>query len=440
MIPALVVGTVLSVQVEQHASLPRTRVRLETEAGEIELVLPGSNGAPPVVVGGVPAISVGQTWQVELQAAAVGLVPVGLGAGLSRLDGPPPPPWALNGLSYQEDQLPLVMVLNEVGSVDLGLARTEELVLEALSDWNAVGCSDFAFEYGGLTAAGLEDDGLNVLTWQDDGEWEWGSAVAGFAATRFEPTEDGTSVRPAGADLLFNGVEWTWMDGEGDIGAWKLDTKSIVLHELGHVTGMDHELRLVTSTMYYAYLGGTWQGSLSGDDRRGLCENYGNGASECEGDEECLVIAGAGSLCVELDGLRVCDEPRDAVGALCTMGAFNCEDYCVFELALSTEGYCSRACESHTDCPDGYICELGNNFMPDSVTLKETMCQPGEWPGEDTGGGDGGGLEQEDEVPEEPGGCGCRASASPASMMLLLLLPLTLLRRQRGPLSCGASR
>jgi len=438
-IPALVVGTVLSVQVVDHASLPRTVVVLETAAGPVELVLPGSNGAPPVVVGGVPALRVGETWQAELHAAPVGLVPVGLGAGLDRLDGPPPPPWALNGLSYQEDQLPLRMFLNEAGSADLGLARTEELVLEALADWNGVACSAFAFEYGGLSEAVLEDDGQNVLTWQDEGEWEWGTAVAGFAATRFEPTEDGTSVRPAGADLLFNGVEWTWMDGEGDIGAWKLDSKSIILHELGHVTGMDHELRLVTSTMYYAYLGGTWQGSLSGDDRRGLCENYGNGLQECETDADCAAIAGAGSLCVELDGLRVCDEPREPIGGLCSKTDFNCEDYCVFELALSQEGYCTQACEAHDDCPEGYVCELGDNFMPDSVTLKELMCQPGERPVEDTGGGDGGGQAQPGDDPDEPEGCGCRASASPASMMPLLLLPLTLLRRRR-PLSLGAPR
>lgn len=435
MIPAVLVGTVLSVRVDTAPDLPRTTVTLSTEAGEVELVLPGSNGAPPVRVGGVPILSVGETWQAEVVQTPVGLVPLGLGAGLDRLDGPPAPPWALNGLSYAEDQLPLVMYLNEAGSVDLGLARTEELFLEALTDWNSVGCSSFAFEYGGLTSAGLEDDGLNVATWQDDGEWEWGSAVAGFAATRFELTKDGTSVRPSGADLYFNGVEWTWMDGQGNAIAWELDSKSIILHELGHVTGMDHEVRLVTSTMYYAYLGGTWQGSLSGDDRRGLCENYGNGLAECEADADCAAIPGAGALCVEIDGIKVCDEPREPIGGVCTKTAFNCVDYCAFELALDTEGFCTIACEAHEDCPEGYACEPGDLFMPDSVNEKETMCLPGERPVEDSGGGgDGGGADGAatdgggDEEP--PSGCGCRSGPAPVSMMVLLMLPLLGARRR----------
>lgn len=442
MIPALVVGTVLSLRVEEDGALPRTRVLLQTADGEVELLLPGSNG-PPVRVGGVPLLEIGQTWQVELERGPLGLVPVGLGAGMSRLDGPPSPPWALNGLRYAEDQLPLVMFLNEAGSADLGLPATEALVQRALRDWNAVGCSGFRFEYGGRTEIGFEDDGVNVLTWQDEGAWAWGTAVAGFAATRFEVTEDG-GVRPVGADLLFNGVEWTWQEAPGNPSQWTLDAGSIVLHELGHVTGMDHELGRATSTMYYAYLGGDGQGSLAGDDRRGLCENYGTGAHECESDADCAAIPGAGPRCVELDGLRVCEELRDPPGAPCSTLAFNCEDYCLFPNRIATEGVCAAACAADADCPEGSICEPGRNFFPDRETVEEWMCQEGSRPGDtgdggatdggtsdgggatDAGGWDGGGA-------EEPRGCGCRAGSGQGAALWAIVSAVLFRRRPRRP-------
>lgn len=208
MIPALLTGTVLSVVVDLgDPAMPRTRVTLEQrDGGRVEFVLPGANGGPPVAVGGVPTLSPGETWQVELVDTPAGMVPPGLGAGMARLDGPTPPPWALNGVHYTPDQLPLVFYLNEEGSGDLGFARSEELVQQTLSAWSGVGCATFAFAYGGTVEATFEDDGLNVLAWEEGETWEWGAAVAGLTSTRFGLDDLGNPI-PVGADILFNGVE-----------------------------------------------------------------------------------------------------------------------------------------------------------------------------------------------------------------------------------------
>lgn len=433
MIPVLVTGTVLSVSVELPGDrLPRTHVELEQDDGVVlQVVLPGANGGFPVAVGGVPTVTPGETWQVELVDAPAGLVPLGLGAGMSRLDGPPPPPWALNGVHYSEEQLPLVFVLNEAGSADLGFSLTEQIVQQTLASWTEVGCSSFAFEYGGTTDAFYDDDGVNVLSWEDGETWEWGATnIAGLTATRFEATDDG-GIRPVGADIVFNGVQWEWLDGDGSPYEHSLDATSVVLHELGHVTGLDHELHWVTSTMFFAYQGGAWMGSLAGDDRRGLCENYPTGGDECSDDGDCAGIDDQDRICVDIDGIKVCDEVRDDVGDICSPSTFNCPEYCVFDLVLDQEGYCSVGCESHGDCPEGYLCDRANNFMYDQVTVDELLCVQGQRP-EDTGADDTGAGGADSGGADEPGGCGC-ASAGPSIPRLLLpLLALSAIVRRTG--------
>lgn len=380
--------------------LPRTHLSVATPDGEsLTVTVPGSNG-PPVQVSTLPIFSVGDTWAFTLDEAPAGLVPAGLGAGLAPISlAAPPPPYNLNGLTYPAEALPLPVYLNADAS-PLGLDATEEIVQAALDAWSGVGCADFAFTYEGLTEARNDDDKLNVLVWETE-SWEWGGSVAGFSATRFGADSTGNIV-PVGADITFNAVDWSWVDGPGDIYTRPatLNAASIVLHELGHVTGMDHEYALVASTMFFAYIGGDWQGTLSGDDRRGLCENYPAGADECSTDDDCTGIDDQDRACVELGGVKVCDEVRDADGAFCSRTVFNCPEYCVFTKTDATEGYCASSCESDDDCGDGTICDTARSFLYDDPDAEERLCVIGERApddtaspsGADSGGADSGGA------------------------------------------------
>lgn len=377
LLPFSIVATITAIDVEL-ASMPRTHITVSTPGGASFVVtVPGSNG-PPVRIGGLPQMAVGDTWQMTLDRTPAGFVPVGLGAGLEAIAVGAAPPYNLNGLHYEPDALPLPFWLNQDAIGDLGVDATEAVVLKALDAWSSVGCSTFQFAYQGLTEARYADDGLNVLSWEDE-VWEWGGSVAGFTATRFGQNQKGEVV-PVGADIVFNAVDWVWVDEPGDAYARPatLNADSVVLHELGHVTGMDHEYAQVTSTMFFAYIGGDWQGSLSGDDRRGLCENYPSGSDECSEDADCQAIDDQSRHCVQVEGISVCEEVRDAVGASCSRTNFNCEQYCIFTNNTATDGYCSIGCDDSADCPSDTHCATAPSFLYDDPDVDERLCVMGE--------------------------------------------------------------
>ncbi len=452
MIPQIVAGVVASVSVSQiDSALPITEITVATAHGDVVVVTPGANGQPPVVVGGVPRVLAGERWHFLVSETPRGLVPVDLGGAMARLDGPIPPPWAINGLVYPPEVLPMEMFISDPGSGALGLDATVAVVSRALDAWSSVACSDFEYVLAGVTDVGFEDDGLNVLSWEDEA-WTWGAGVLGMAATRFELV-DGLPA-PSGADILFNGVDFLWVDGPGDLygSPSTVSASSIVTHELGHVAGMDHNWSDVAATMFFAYVGGDWQGSLSGDDRRGLCETYGNGRDECAVDSDCAERDGDGLFryCREIDGISVCDERRDSFGAFCSRTVFNCEELCLFTNSMATEGYCSRLCDTDDDCEAGAECGVpdGAFLYDDPAEDGERLCLRPE--GFDTGAGshtdgsdddtggaavDSGELRSTPNNGEKPKaeGCGCTNSlptAAPLLGFLMGLMALCLGRRQ----------
>jgi MYXO-CTERM domain-containing protein len=429
--PSIVTGIILSVQVVSGPSwLPHTEVTLQADSGEtVEFMLPGANGGPPAAVLGVPTLQPGQRWQIELGQAAVGAVPIGHGLGMRSLD--PQPVWNLNGNHLDDDLLPWPILLNQDAIAVLGIDRTEAALEDALDQWSSVPCSTFAFDYQGRTEAGVEDDGLNVVAWEND-TWEWHAQAAAMSVVRFDVSGDVPTIRET--DILFNAVDWNWNDETGNTSAAPpvLHAGSVLAHELGHNTGMDHEYFYVTSSMYLAYFGGNWMATLSGDDMRGLCENYPSGVEACATDEDCAGYDESERECEDLDGMMICDEVRDEVGASCGLNGFNCEEACLFETMFYTNGICALTCPEGS-CEDGYHCEEVSYVLPLDAG---SVCVPD---GPDTGVETGDSSVDSSPLPDDTGdggkdGCdGCASSPTPPALLPLLPL-LGLVAHRRHPL------
>jgi len=423
-LPAVVTGTVLAVQVIVGPSwLPRTEVTLASDDGdEVTFLLPGANGGPPATVVGVPVLAPGQRWEVDLDRALVGIVPRANGAHMQRLDGQPV--WNLNGNHLPDDLLPWPFLMNEEGIGDLGPDATEAIFEESLAQWARPACSTFAFAYQGRTAAKVEDDGLSVMAWENE-TWEWHEQAAAMSVVRFDYSGEVPTIRET--DILFNAVDFGWSADEGNASQRPpvLHAGSVLTHELGHSTGMDHEYFYVTSTMYYAYFGGTWMATLSGDDWRGLCENYPSGAPGCTTSADCVDLDTSERYCRELDGLGVCDEVRDPLGAPCELDAFNCEEICLFDSRFYSGGACTLTCPDGT-CPEGYTC----GEAPWTIPLEPgPVCVPDAPDTGDTADD----SPTPDDTGERPGRCaGCSAGGRRFSVApLLALLGVGVVRRRR---------
>jgi hypothetical protein len=217
--------------------------------------------------------------------------------------------------------------------------------------------------------------------------------------------------------MEFNGVDWTWVAGRGNayLPAPEVNIDSIVTHELGHAAGLAHEPGLIAATMFYAYFGGDWQASIAGDDRRGLCELYGNQRDECEIDEDCAIF-GADRFCTDIDGVRLCDEPRDDLGAECSVEYMNCAEYCVLDRPQEGAGYCSVGCT--TACPDGWECgPVDDTYVP--IVADISLCFPAE--GDD---------DDDDDDDDDGQACeGCSGGTGATALPLFALLGLGRRRR-----------
>ena len=404
----LLAGTVVDLQVEasgplQRAELGATTVVLEDIRGEhTAFRVPGDN-AERVVVHGVPRFELGSRWLVELVDGDRGLVLRGLGRGLRPLDDLPR--WNVNNTSFPPEALPLTWRLVEPGSADLGLEATEAALDGSIAQWNDVGCSSFTFARGENYSRDDVQGGDSWVRWEEE-VWDADPAIAGVTGIFFDGNLD-----PSGATMLFNGVSWDWVPGVGNayLPSPEVNIDAVVVHEMGHAAGLAHEIDLVAATMFYGYFGGDWQASLAGDDRRGLCELYGTGEDECADDADCEAL-GDGAFCVDIDGISVCDEPRDGVGADCSVEGINCAEFCVLDRPEDGAGYCSVRCEAG-DCPDGFVCGLVEDvYVP--VEANVPLCFPFETAGDDDDSGEG----------DDGDSCSGCDSGSEAALPLLFLL------------------
>jgi hypothetical protein len=173
-----------------------------------------------------------------------------------------------------EDQ-PVTVVYNPDGEPDA--IAGEATMSWALDSWSYVPAQSFRFIFGGVstaraTACPPQDlsDGSNTVTWAD-------SLPPGTLASTCWSTDyskvDGR-VRVTEADVAFNRtIPWSLEEDTPD-GAY--DFRSTLLHEIGHVLGLDHS-NAPGAVMRARLSSGQQRRALTDDDLAGIRALYGDG-------------------------------------------------------------------------------------------------------------------------------------------------------------------
>jgi Matrixin len=174
-------------------------------------------------------------------------------------------PW---GWKWAEADLPVPVSYNPDGEA----ANAEPAVRSALAAWSAVEGSGFRFRYAGATAAvpGTQDsdyDGRNIIGWLDLG------CDAGCVLGVTSKVDDVREV-----DIVLNSNPGANL-GDGSGGT--VDTETTLLHEAGHMAGLEHSCQPFfdvcsadeqTAVMFPRYLGK--HRTLGPDDREGIRALY----------------------------------------------------------------------------------------------------------------------------------------------------------------------
>lgn len=212
----------------------------------------------------------------------------------------------------------------------LGSSLPDDQALAAIRTsfavWQAESCSDLAFVEGPRVPPeiGYTGDGHEVVTvlfrdarcvdvvpsgdrcWRDEDCanaydcWDGEARQIALTTTTFSTC----SGEMKDSDISLNAVDFrfTVVDGpacssSGQDGCVDTDLENTLVHEIGHVIGLDHTPD-ATATMYAsAPPGDTQKRDLADDDRAALCAIYpaGGATLTCEPIAECPSTAGSGS-------------------------------------------------------------------------------------------------------------------------------------------------
>ncbi|MBE0609155.1 MAG: hypothetical protein IH609_07240 [Dehalococcoidia bacterium] len=176
--------------------------------------------------------------------------------------------WAAWGWKWADDELPVTVAYNPTGAPS---SVGPQAVIAGIQAWSSVPDSPFAFRYGGITdniASILEagPDGENVVSWSPM-ECNPGCVLGVTSKETAHEVDMLLNSNPEAATQV--GINGT------------LDWRTIILHELGHMAGLEHSCPVpfgpctdaeLAAVMHYQYRG--IQRKLEPDDIAGLVALY----------------------------------------------------------------------------------------------------------------------------------------------------------------------
>ncbi len=176
--------------------------------------------------------------------------------------------WAVWGWTWADDELPVTVAYNPTGAPS---SVGPQAVIAGLQAWSSVPDSRFAFRYGGITdniASILEagPDEENVVSWSPM-ECNPGCVLGVTSKEMAHEVDMLLNSNPEAATQV--GIDGT------------LDWRTIILHELGHMAGLEHSCPVpfgpctdaeLAAVMHYQYRG--IQRKLEPDDIAGLVALY----------------------------------------------------------------------------------------------------------------------------------------------------------------------
>lgn len=337
--------------------------------------------------------------------------------------------FAAQGQRWQNDAAtPVPYMLDPAGSDDIPDDSELAALRTAFNSWEEVSCSYLKFEeQPWSTPKVVSNDGVNRIFWIDV-ENQWPGQDATLALTYvFYSLADNRAI--SDADMIFNGLTWTWTTNESEIGQGtpgKVDVETVAFHEAGHFFGLDHSTD--PEAAMYPSNNKPMQRFPATDDVQGICSLYPNGqpvpgqsggnngggpvGAPCQQNGDCQ-----SSLCARDDQLgrtyctaqcTVTDPTSCPAGFPCT--ATGVGDYCLAALAIDelcdfcssgdqcatglcvsvpfrnfNQPFCTKPCDPANptgQCPNGYQCELTQ-----TETTQLGVCVPNSGVCEPTGKG-----------------------------------------------------
>ncbi len=283
------------------------------------------------------------------------------------------------------DHANLTYYLDPDGAPDISDGSDIQVMHASFDDWEAVGCSALTFQFLGNTSNKSiipitgQTNGKNELVFINNSAWTFGQYVLGVTSPVYY--YDGKIYE---ADIAFNGYLQSWST-KGDY--WKVDVKSVAIHEMGHFFGLQHVLYGYDyndpPTMAPAMDPYGKTATLSADDKAGACFLYpASGYYTCTSDAQCPYVVDTdqngeeyyskhlkcqGGYCSGIAGVS----PGSVeFGGTCNLTS-DCKSPTSCETLDSGVKVCTLPCDPYNDkCPDGYHC--GKLY-----SSSKYLCTPG---------------------------------------------------------------